>query len=376
MERLPREVISGDDPLEVAWLRIKSLTNARLVERMLVQRGTPLSCTTEVLSVKAAGVASSIASGVGYWTFTSGARNSKVLSRYYALLQFTLAEEVARTDTAETLSDVQKHTEQGHGLALYCPPDTDTFEARRAHALWQGHFAKYAQSQGLDPRDFAFQARLKGPNAVPQGGESKVESITSLFAKVPELAKLIKDHLGEHPRVVSLRNPQVAGTDLLPSTAGGKTTSWITVEVPQASPEESVAVISSMQRSPFLNPRVRKIGEVESVVCQVEHIEGKYWHDALDTYSSSFSERCWIEPLFGRIADPLMVHFVLLYSLSIIVRYLPELWRKIDTAELSHVGSLIDYYLHVVDRILPPLVLGRIIHREIDLDHHGSLSVR
>jgi hypothetical protein len=51
--------------------------------------------------------------------------------------------------------------------------------------------------------------------------------------------------------------------------------------------------------------------------------------------------------------------------LSIIVRYRPKLWREITEGELTQYMALLRGYLSVVDRVVPELVLGRILGREI-----------
>jgi hypothetical protein len=44
---------------------------------------------------------------------------------------------------------------------------------------------------------------------------------------------------------------------------------------------------------------------------------------------------------------------VLLYALSIVVRYRPSLWRRVQEGDLDHLQVLIEAFLFVVERILP-----------------------
>ena len=65
---------------------------------------------------------------------------------------------------------------------------------------------------------------------------------------------------------------------------------------------------------------------------------------------------------------------MILYSLSIIVRYLPDIWYEISSGERDHIGSLIEFYLSIVDKVIPLEMLKRITEREIKISMPGSLS--
>ncbi len=65
---------------------------------------------------------------------------------------------------------------------------------------------------------------------------------------------------------------------------------------------------------------------------------------------------------------------MILYGFSIIVRYLPDVWYEISSGELDHIGSLIEYYLSIVDKVIPLEMLRRITERKILISMPGSLS--
>src|SRR5258708_11466008 len=88
VERLVSENVS-----ETVWLRLRRLTSAQLCEQLLTARKSPAS--SELIRTKSVGISSAIRSALGYWDTKEGGLNSKILSRYYALLQITIAEQIA-----------------------------------------------------------------------------------------------------------------------------------------------------------------------------------------------------------------------------------------------------------------------------------------
>jgi hypothetical protein len=62
---------------------------------------------------------------------------------------------------------------------------------------------------------------------------------------------------------------------------------------------------------------------------------------------------------------------VILYALSIVVRYRPSLWRRIQEGDLDHVRVLIEAFLFVVERVLPEQFLEKILGQRVDARQPG-----
>lgn len=103
------------------------------------------------------------------------------------------------------------------------------------------------------------------------------------------------------------------------------------------------------------------------------HPGDDYWWKYIETYKSGYCGTSIIVPVWGT-RDPLLIHFVILYALSIIVRYLPSLWHDIEEGELNHVRALVEHYLAIVDNVLPQLTLERITGDRLSIHHPGTLS--
>jgi len=92
MDRKRQRIVAAD-PIGAVWLRLKRLTSQRLCAQAIATRNEkPLD--PALLAKKASGMAWAVRSGLGYWETKAAGLNSQVLSRYYALLQLSIAEQV------------------------------------------------------------------------------------------------------------------------------------------------------------------------------------------------------------------------------------------------------------------------------------------
>jgi len=65
---------------------------------------------------------------------------------------------------------------------------------------------------------------------------------------------------------------------------------------------------------------------------------------------------------------------MVLYALSIVVRYLPSLWHNIENGDLNHIRALIEHYLAIVDGVLPRMSVERITGVHLRIDQPGSMG--
>ena len=65
---------------------------------------------------------------------------------------------------------------------------------------------------------------------------------------------------------------------------------------------------------------------------------------------------------------------MILYALSIVVRYLPSLWHDIEDGDLDNIRALIEHYLVIVDNVLPRLAVERIADEKCDIRQRHQIS--
>jgi hypothetical protein len=107
---------------------------------------------------------------------------------------------------------------------------------------------------------------------------------------------------------------------------------------------------------------------------RLTHQAEEPWYGSLELYKSGYSGTSYIAPLWGGIRDPFIFHFLILYALSIIVRYLPSLWHDIEDGSLDNVRALIEHYLAIVDNVLPRMAIQRITGRDLVVVQPDSLG--
>jgi hypothetical protein len=113
--------------------------------------------------------------------------------------------------------------------------------------------------------------------------------------------------------------------------------------------------------------------EKEQITGTYKHPAADQWYDSIGLYHSDVGSSL-IAPMWGRKSNIFLIHFMTLYALSIVVRYLPSFWYKIEHGELDHVRALLEQYVTVVDAVLPKLSIERITGRHIAVVNPGSLN--
>jgi hypothetical protein len=87
---------------------------------------------------------------------------------------------------------------------------------------------------------------------------------------------------------------------------------------------------------------------------------GKTHWDALHIHQCPFAPQALIRPIFGVIGEYRAISVVLLYALSITVRYRPSIWRRVQEGDLDHMRVLIEAFLAVVERVLHEQFLEKV----------------
>jgi hypothetical protein len=105
----------------------------------------------------------------------------------------------------------------------------------------------------------------------------------------------------------------------------------------------------------------------------VDHPGKQSWHEALPFHHSPFVEGALIMPLYGSVTQFRAICVALLYALSIVVRYRPSIWRRVQEGDLDHVRALIEAFLSVVERVLPQEFLEQVTGHRVFAAPRGTL---
>jgi hypothetical protein len=372
------ERLVAEDVQQVVWLRFRRLTSPRLCRRIVEARAPGLP--KEVAEKKAEGVASAVRSALGYWESTPASLNAKILMRYYALLQVTIAEQVASPEAGSDLTEIQRHTEFGHGLATFSREDLPFPQSLLIAPLRSGHFFQYCQYRDLDIDRYSFERRPKQWKDLSSDEQDKVVSLADVFRRIPELQPLIEECLGGSPlsfhvghasknfEVRSARTRQhieKTGAFTLAAPPDGPTTITYAAIYPHSSivTKEYLDTLGLPFRN--IHEEADRHSGLQYFVGELEHPSADLWWNHFKTYKSGYCGTSIIVPLWGIIDDPFIMHFLALYALSIVVRYLPSRWHEIEDGPLDHIRALIEHYLAIVDAVLPRLSVERITNAKL-----------
>lgn len=378
------ERLVSENVAETVWLRLRRLSSAQLCEQLLTARTSAIP--SELIRTKSIGMSSAIRSALGYWDAKEGGLNSKILSRYYALLQITIAEQISSLDTPDDLAAVQRHTEYGHGLFTLAVPGIRFPNNYCVGCLRSGHFAAYFKSLGLDLSAHAHDSR---PRKLHDAEMDKLASLGDLLRRVPELQDVIKEYIGLEALSFQIGHDQRNFTERTermmthavrhgPMSSDPQDASTVKTYV---SIYHKGATITAEELGAFgfeitnlkLVPGNPSLHQHERFVGEVSHPKGTIWWNYVATYKSGYSGTSLIVPVWGT-RDPFVLHFAILYAFSIVVRYLPETWHSIEHGSLDNIRALLEHYLVIVDNVLPHLAVERLTKKRLLVVHPGSMN--
>jgi hypothetical protein len=364
-------VLLSEKPIEAIWLRIRqfqSVTLARkLIERRAAADGVDLDAA--VVQSKAEGVAFALRNASDYFQSKEGRNVSqRVLNLYYGSLAFAFAEMLAAPRGSKTLAEIENSTKLGHGL--YTVDGVGDGLEQIVVGVFAGFFPAWAASIGSPISAIPLKKARRYEDLASSPDKSWL-SIETLFASIPEVADLFADIFEGKPRWVRPAYDQAANA--LPSMFRRQepaTRSYVhLIDGTGRLTKEDIAL--------FPGP-ISEISEVASEAhgrhfrVAIDHPGKQFWWEALRIHHSPFERDALIRPIFGVIDEYRATCVALLYALSIIVRYRPSIWRRVQEGDLDHMRVLIEALLAIVERVLPEQFLEKVTAQRVFAKQPGS----
>ncbi|WP_431739664.1 YaaC family protein [Morganella morganii] len=77
--------------------------------------------------------------------------------------------------------------------------------------------------------------------------------------------------------------------------------------------------------------------------------------------------------IFGGVSEYRCITTVILYALSILVRYRPSIWREVASGKYEDYLALTDEFLSVFERLAPEKFLEALLDSKVRVVQSGSM---
>ena len=377
-------------PREMALILLRRLTTPKLAANLIKERAEreQVQLNSALLEKKARGVASAVDSALGYLKTDASNLNQALVARYYAMLQLTIAEQVADVKTAADLAAVQQYTTWGHGLAAFDVDNGRRFPQNFGVGFTsRGYFREYFKFVGVEVPQLG---KKVDPMPSDHPDLARVDLLGDLLRTIPELQQVVYEHLGEPPRALRMGHahspasetsldPRLLRLAGIPEGALG----------PEDPPQQrsfieiyfAPGITLDYLRSLNLGPLQNLIEVPPDVWSERSHFQASFahvttllgdWFKALNGYHSSFSGMMYIVPTATGLLDPYLINILTLYGLGIVARYRPDLWSEIAYGSLTDVRSLLEFYVTMFDMLIPVAALSRILGERVVISMPGT----
>jgi hypothetical protein len=320
-------IITAENPLTGIWSRLDQFASVTLAEKLVARRATERSVelTPEAIKSKAAGLAFTIRNASDYFRDTPfESLNKRILSLYYGALALASAEMMASPVGPTDLDEVEGITKQGHGLYTV-PSATGDFGGLSLGVLATGFFPRWVSFLGHDTSQYP-RAKAKTSSDLEKQPHGQNQQTGSTYIHLLDQSGRIQEE--------SL-----------------KSAGWPLAEI------TSIAAT----------------GSGRSFRARVDHPGRGFWFEALMLHRSPFKEGpTLIMPVFGDVSEHRIISVVTLYALSILVRYMPSSWRRIEGGDWDEHLALVKNAVGVFERLLPEQFLESIINERINAKQPGG----
>ncbi|KTT57308.1 hypothetical protein NS337_01350 [Pseudomonas oryzihabitans] len=365
--------IVSENPLAGIWSRLNQFSSSELAKKLVLRRAQREGAVLadEQVDSKASGIAFALGNAADYYKGAPyESLNKRVLSLYYGTLSLAFAEMLAAPNGPSDLDQLEGMTKQGHGLFALSSV-TGHFGDLKVGVLATGFYPNWANFLGYDIT-FYPKAKAKSVGDLDNSVKYPPQSFAGmsvLLSAVPELGDLFTQVYDDEPAWV------IPYTDTASRRAQGDantSSSYIFLKDQSKKISEARIALQDLPLAELKKFETKDDGEVFRA--RVDHHGLKYWHDALLLHKSPYlSNPTLIFPVLGGVPEYRVTSLAILYSLSILVRYMPSAWRRVEGGDWDQHLSVMRAVLDIFERILPQQFLESISGERVHTSLPGSL---
>ncbi|KAF3982702.1 MAG: hypothetical protein HFP81_10115 [Methylococcales symbiont of Hymedesmia sp. n. MRB-2018] len=363
--------IQSENPIKQIWSRIRQFRTKGLSKKLVIERYTlkGLSYSNDVIQSKAEGLAFCIQNGCDYFQAANEQKlNQRIVSLYYGAIAFASAEMLASPDGSKSLAEVESMTKFGHGLYTFDSIDDNSFEGFVVGVLSNGFFKKWAEFLGADVSLFPAKKPKKASDI--DLSKNEVTTLIELFSRIPELEDLFLLVTDTPVNWLTFNHDSEANGSFAFNNVRLRET-YVTInDISCSKSKEDIVALSlpldqiEYQASEYPGLNFKAL---------VNHPNDEYWHEVIKQHRSPYAGSTFIIPAFGSVGEYKAICLALLYSLSILVRYRPSIWREVVSGKHENYLVLIEEFLDVYERIAPQEFFEGLLSKEIHVTQPGSL---
>ncbi len=237
--------------------------------------------------------------------------------------------------------------------------------------LKSGHFYSYVKSLGFNIKVHADDKRprsaeeLSGKNAI---------SLSDLLRRIPELQGVVKEYLGNDPLSFQFGHAQrnmVDRSEKNDPDNGHYTFAAIYPHGSDVSVDEFNTYGFEIKEVEWETQRREE--DQPYLIGRVYHPKDVLWWNSVESYKSGYCGSSIVVPYWG-MKDQFVLHLTILYALSIVVRYLPEVWYEIEHGEFDYIRMMLEHYLVIVDNVLPNIAVERLTKPNLIIVQPGGMN--
>ena len=371
--------MTSERPEDAIWLRLRQYKSEKLALRLVQNRAEQSDAEVKdsELASKAQGIAFLMRNVDDYFQDNgSKSLSQRILNLYYGTLGLAQAGILASHDGPSSLEEVESFTARGHGLYALVEPGGG-FGDIEVGILHTGFFSKWLEFLGHDVSDFP-KKRAKDVASIrgDKYGQKAHACMQRLLATVPELGDL---YLSVYEAPPSWVIPTSADGEMQRrSRKHNSFSSYISIF-----DRSDRITLSQLEEAPFAWTELEDnvltgIGTDKEPAfrARIDHPGFDYWSSVVPHHTSPFLGGIGgaiILPVLGDVYEHRVYAFCILYALSILVRYMPGTWRKVEGGEWDHHLVVIEAILAYYERILPQSFLEEITRHRVVASTSGSI---
>ena len=367
--------LTAENPLDAVIARLQQFTSETLA-RKLVQRRAEAESNPLALAAaeaKATGVAYSMRSALDYIVTTPrDPLNKRVLGLYYGSMALAQAEMLASPSGPADLERVEAMTQHGHGLYTL-PASHGGFPTLSVGVLENGFFPRWMMFLEHDVSGYPAK-RPRSPAELDKIPVGMTCLLPDLFASMPEIDDLFTEVVGGPPGWILVANDQLSNARRPTRNATRPTVDSSYALFLDSSGKIAVERLES---AGWPLADIQQLQDKERDGCvfraRVDHAGHDYMWSVLPTHSSPFGNTpALLFPTVGGLREYRTIAVVALYALSIMARYMPGAWQRIEGGNHDHYLVLVKASLEVWERLLPEQFLESITGEPVLTAQPGS----